>query len=136
MGRILAIDYGTKRVGLAASDPLQIIASPLDTVPTKEIWDYLANYMFTEEVEAFVVGEPLYPDGNPSQITPVVEKFVKKLGEKYPQTPIYRQDESYSSEDAKQIILQSGIKKKKRRDKNLVDKIAAVLILQRYLGHI
>ena len=129
----MAIDYGTKRVGIAVSDPLKIIANGLDTVPAKAVFDFLEDYFKTEEVETIVVGEPLHPDGNPAQFEPLVREFVKKLKEKYPHINIEMQDERYTSVEAKKIILQSGVSKKKRRDKRLVDKISAVLILQEYL---
>ena len=135
MARILAIDYGTKRVGLAVTDPLQIIANGLKTVATSEIFEYLKNYIEQEEVETIVVGDPMHLDGNPAQIAPQVNKFISKVEKLFPDIKIEKQDERFTSEDAKKIILQSGVKKKKRRDKALVDKIAAVLILQDYLNH-
>ncbi|MCB0583980.1 MAG: Holliday junction resolvase RuvX [Phaeodactylibacter sp.] len=133
MARILAIDYGTKRTGLAVTDPLQIIANGLDTVATQELEEYLKRYMDQEEVETIVVGEPFYPDGNPAQIHPQVIGFVRKLKKLFPDIEVVTHDERYTSEEAKQVILQSGAKKKKRRDKGLVDKVSAVLILQDYL---
>jgi len=133
LARILAIDYGTRRIGIAVTDPLQIIANGLDTVSPEEIFDYLKTYLTTEEVETIVVGEPLHLDGSPAQIAPQVQRFKKKLIELFPGVEVVSQDERFTSEDAKKIILQSGAKKKKRRDKALVDKISAVLILQEYL---
>ena len=133
MARILSIDYGTKRVGLAVSDPLQIIASGLDTVSTQNIFEYLENYLNQEEVETIVVGEPMHLDGNPAQIAHLVVGFVRKLQKLYPNINVVTHDERYTSVDAKKIILLSGAKKKKRRDKSLVDKISAVLILQDYM---
>ena len=133
MARILAIDYGTKRTGLAVTDPLQIIANGLDTVATSELEDYLQRYLEQEEVEAIVVGEPFYPDGNPAQIHHLVVGFVRRLKKLFPDIEVVTHDERYTSEEAKQVILQSGAKKKKRRDKGLVDKVSAVLILQDYL---
>ena len=133
MARILAIDYGTKRTGIAVSDPLQIIANGLDTIPTENLIPFLENYIQSEEVETIVVGEPLYPDGNPAQIADLVYQLVNRLKKKFPQISIALQDERYTSEEAKRIILQSGIRKKKRRDKSLVDKVAAVLILQDFM---
>jgi len=133
LARILAIDYGTKRIGIAVTDPLQIIANGLDTVPPEEVFDYLKTYLAAEEVETIVVGEPLHLDGSPAQIAPQVEAFKKKLIELFPGVEVVSQDERFTSEDAKRIIRQSGAKKKKRRDKALVDKISAVLILQEYL---
>jgi putative holliday junction resolvase len=131
--RILAIDFGTKRIGIAVTDPLQIIASGLTTVLTPEIFDFLKKYCATEEVERFVVGLPMHPDGNPSQIADLVDAFVENLKKQFPLIPVSRQDERYTSNDAKKIILQSGIKKQKRRDKALVDKVAAALILEQYM---
>ena len=133
MGRILAIDYGLKRTGIAVTDPLKIIASALKTVPTTELLDFLKEYCAQEEVECLVVGLPLYPDGNPAQIAPQVDAFVEKLKKLFPGKPVIRQDERNTSNDAKRILLQSGIKKQKRRDKTLVDKIAAALILEQYM---
>lgn len=133
MGRILAIDYGTKRTGLAVTDPLQIIANGLDTVATPDLFAYLEDYLSREEVTLFVVGEPLHADGSPAQIAHLVVGFVRKLRKKYPDIPVEMIDERYTSEEAKLIIRNSGLKKKKRRDKSLVDKISAVLILQDYL---
>lgn len=133
MGRILAIDFGLKRSGIAVTDPLKIIASGLTTVPTGEALDFLQKYCAAEEVECFVVGLPLYPDGNPAQIAPQADAFADKLHKLFPEKSVVRQDERYTSNEAKRIILQSGIKKQKRRDKALVDKIAAALILEQYM---
>lgn len=133
MSRILAIDYGLKRTGIAVTDPLKIIASALTTVPTAELMAFLEKYCSEEEVECFVVGLPMHADGNPAQIARQVDLFVEQLQKKFPDQPVVRQDERYTSSDAKRIILQSGIKKQKRRDKALVDKIAAALILEQYM---
>ena len=133
MGRILAIDFGQKRTGIAVTDPLKIIASALTTVPTAEVMAFLEKYCAQEEVECFVVGLPLYPDGNPAQIAGQVDDFAEQLQKKFPNQPVVRQDERNTSNDAKRIILQSGIKKMKRRDKTLVDKVAAALILEQYM---
>ncbi|HLP93882.1 MAG TPA: Holliday junction resolvase RuvX [Saprospiraceae bacterium] len=133
MGRILAIDFGLKRTGIAVTDPLKIIASALTTVPTAEVLDFLKNYCSTEEVECFVLGLPLYPDGNPAQIAPQADAFAVRLQKQFPEKSIIRQDERNTSNQAKQIILQSGVKKQKRRDKAMVDKIAAALILEQYM---
>lgn len=133
MGRILAIDYGSKRTGLAVTDPLQIIANRLETVPTNKLFEYLTDYLQQEEVERIVVGEPLYPDGAPAQLMPQVIGFVRKLRKLFPELPVVFQDERYTSETAKEVIRQSGAKRKKRQDKGLVDQVAAVLILQDYL---
>lgn len=133
MGRIVAIDFGLKRIGIAVTDPLKIIASGLSTVPTAEVLRFLQQYCVQEEVESFVVGLPLHPDGNPAQIASQADDFARKLGELFPGKPVFRQDERYTSSDAKRIILASGVKKQKRRDKALVDKIAAALILEQYM---
>lgn len=135
MARILGIDYGTKRTGLATTDPLQIFASGLDTVATPDIFDYLTKYIQEEEVEKIVVGEPLYPDGNPAQIHHLVIGFTRKLRKLFPNIEVVLHDERFTSEEAKRVILQSGAKKKKRRDKALVDKVSAALILKDYLNY-
>jgi putative Holliday junction resolvase len=133
MGRIVGIDYGSKRSGIAVTDPLKIIASGLVTVPTHELMAFLIRYVGSEDVESFVVGLPLYPDGNPAQLTDQVEAFVRKLQQQFEGKPVFRQDERNTSNDAKRIILASGVKKQKRRDKSLVDKVAAALILEQYM---
>jgi putative Holliday junction resolvase len=131
--RILSIDYGTKKTGIAVSDPLQIIATGLDTVSTEVLLAYLADYFDREPVGTIVIGEPLHPDGNPAQIHHLVVGLKRKLEKLYPEKEVVFQDERYTSEEAKEIIRHSGVKKKKRRDKNLVDKVSAVLILQDYM---
>lgn len=136
MSRIMGIDYGTKRTGIAATDPLQIIASGLTTVPTAEVFEFLAHYLATEEVERIVVGDPKYPDGNPAQIAHLVKGFANKLRKLHPGIEVVLHDEQFTSEDAKKVLLQSGIGKMKRRDKSLVDKISAALILEDYLKSI
>ncbi len=133
MSRILAIDFGLKRTGIAVTDPLKIIASGLTTLPTAEVLDFLKKYCLEEEVERFVVGLPLHPDGNPAQIAPQADAFAERLRQLFPDKDVQRQDERYTSVQAKQIILQSGAKKQKRQDKNLVDKVAAALILEQYM---
>jgi putative Holliday junction resolvase len=133
MSRILAIDFGLKRTGIAVTDPLKIIASGLTTVPTHEVLAFLQKYCAEEPVECFVVGLPLYPDGNPAQIAAQADAFARRLGKLFPDKPVFRQDERNTSNEAKRIILQSGVKKQKRRDKALVDKIAAALILEQYM---
>lgn len=133
VSRILAIDYGTKRTGLAVTDPLRIIASALDTVPTPELLSYLAKYCASEPVECFVVGFPRHEDGNPAQVVPEIEKFVEKLKKQFPEKPVIYEDERYTSREASRIIIQSVSKKSKRREKGLVDRIAAALILEQYM---
>lgn len=134
----MAIDYGTRRTGLAVTDPLQIVPSGLDTVATAEIFNFLERYLSEEPVETIVVGEPFHPDGQPAQIHHLVVGFVRKLRKLFPDVEVVMHDERFTSEDAKAVIRQSGTRKKKRRDKSLVDKVSAVLILKDYLesqGH-
>ena len=133
--RIIGIDYGTKRIGLAVTDPLQIIATGLTTVATPDIFTFLKQYMSEEEVECMVIGEPKHADGNPTHLTPKINLFIEQLNKLFPVLRIERQEERFTSRDARQIILESGAKKKKRQDKGLVDKISAVLILQDFLQH-
>lgn len=133
VARIIGIDYGTKRTGIAVSDPLQIIAGGLDTIPTNQVLDFLTRYMAEEEVEIIVVGEPKYPDGNPSQIAHLVVGFVRQLQRAFPQVEIEMQDERFTSEEAKDVIRQVGMGKQKRRDKSLVDKVSATIILQNFM---
>lgn len=136
MPRIMAIDYGTKRTGIAVTDPLQIIASGLTTVPTAELFDFLEKYFGEEEVELVVVGESYHKDGNPTKVMQQIIGFIRKLKKGYPELEVVTQDENHTSTMAKEIILQSGISKKKRREKGLVDKIAAALILEQYMKNI
>jgi putative holliday junction resolvase len=133
MARIIGIDYGTKRIGIATTDPLQIIASPLETVATPQIFDYLTQYFFTEEVERIIVGEPKKLDDTDGDILPDVRRFVEKLNQLFPNIPVDMQDERYTSREAQRIIINSGIKKMKRRDKTLVDKISASIILEGWM---
>ena len=133
MGRIVGIDYGSKRSGIAVTDPLKIIASGLVTVPTHELMAFLIRYVGAEDMESFVVGLPLHLDGNPAQLADQVDGFVRKLQQQFEGKPVFRQDERNTSNDVKRIILASGVKKQKRRDKSLVDKVAAALILEQYM---
>lgn len=133
MGRLLAIDYGLKRTGIAVSDPLQIIATPLATVATAELWDYLKNYTSQEAVERFVVGEPKNLDNTPAEIADDVQALVDKLRTLYPNIPVAMVDERYTSKMAQQVVIQSGIGKQRRRNKALLDPISASLILQTYM---
>lgn len=133
MARILAIDYGTKRVGLAVTDPLQIIANPMDTVHAKDVIQYLKDYLAREEVSLFVVGKPLQMDGSDSESAVQVEKFVSLLRKTFPAIPVERTDERFTSKIAQRTLLELGKKKKDRQDKKLLDKVSATLILQSYL---
>ena len=133
MRRILAIDYGTKRVGLAVTDPLQLVASPLETLHATEVISYLQNYLKTEEVEAFVVGKPLNRDGTSTDATPHVQGFIRRLQKTFPEIEIHEEDERFTSKMAQQAMIQGGMKKKKRQQKGNLDRISAVIILQSYL---
>jgi putative Holliday junction resolvase len=136
MGRILAFDYGLKRTGLAVSDPLKIIATPLGTPDTATLHTWLANYLNTESVEAFVVGLPSRLSGADTHATVPVQQFIEKLRSLYPDIPVYTIDERLSSREAKQTIVNSGVNKKKRQDKKLLDTVSATLILQTHLQRI
>lgn len=131
--RIMAFDYGTKRIGIAVTDPLQLIAGALDTVHPEDIWDYLERYLATESVSEFVVGMPLQMDGSPSQSAQHVRGFSRKLKKKYPAIPVHFMDERFTSKMATASILASGARRKQRQDKALVDTVSAVLILQSYM---
>ena len=134
MGRILAIDYGQKRVGIAVTDELQIIANNLDTIHVKDIWIFLKDYLNRENVECIVVGEPKDMQNRPSDSSRFVEPFVKKLIKTFPEIKIDRYDERFTSKLAFDAMLTGGLKKQKRADKALVDKISATLLLQTYMN--
>ncbi len=134
MGRILAIDFGTKRTGLAVTDPMQIIASGLTTVETKELIQYLKAYVNSEDVEKFVVGEPKQMDNTASESEVHIQKFLEKLVKEFPNIPVVRVDERFTSKMAFQTMIDSGLKKKQRQNKALIDEISATLILQSYLA--
>lgn len=136
MARVLGIDYGTKRVGLAVTDPLKIIASPLTTVDTPQALDFIVDYIKREEVERILIGYPLDLRGNPTDATKHVEGFIKAMQKKLPDMPIQKWDESYTSKMAMQSLVASGIKKSQRRDKKLLDQVSAAIILQEYLQNI
>lgn len=133
MGRIIAIDYGRKRTGLAVTDPLQMIANGLTTVPSGEVVHYLVNYVAKEVVDLFVVGFPKQMNNEPSENMKYVEAFVAHLKRAIPSIPIQYYDERFTSVMAHQAMLSGGLKKKKRQEKGLVDEISAVIILQAYL---
>jgi len=133
VARILAIDFGKKRTGLAVTDPLQIIASALDTVDSNELIGYLKKYFQKEEVEKILVGYPLNWDDTPTHATPLVDKFIIKFSHVFPNLPVQKVDERLSSKMASGAIAQMGLKKKDREKKELIDAVAAVIILQEYL---
>lgn len=136
MARILGIDYGGKRTGIAVTDSMQIIVSALTTVETKDLIIFLSDYTAKEKVEKMVVGLPTHKDGNYTYLKKDIDLFTSNFTKIRPEIEIDFYDESFTSVEAKSIIFQSGIKKKKRQDKSLVDKVSAVLILQKYLQHI
>ena len=133
MARILSIDYGKKRTGLAVSDPLQLIAGGLATVATHELFDYLTQYVAREQVERIVIGEPRQPNGQPSENLARVQQFVNRWRKQRPDIPIEYYDERFTSVLAHQAMLDAGLKKKTRQDKALVDEISATIILEDYL---
>ena len=133
MARIISIDYGKKRTGLAVTDPLQLIAGGLATVSTHELFDYLASYVQREQVERIVIGEPRQPNGQPSENMARVEQFVNRWRKAMPQIPIEYYDERFTSVLAHQAMLEGGLRKKARQDKALVDEISATIILQDYM---
>lgn len=133
MGRILAIDYGKKRTGIAVTDPLQIIASGLTTVATYELQTFIANYVNQEQVDTIVIGEPKQMDYTDSELGPVIHGFAAGLKEAYPTINIERVDERFTSKMAFQTMIDSGLSKAKRRNKALVDEIAATIILQTFM---
>ena len=133
MGRILAFDFGEKRTGIAITDELQIIASGLTTVDTKKVFSFLTEYLSKEIVELFVVGEPKQMDNTESESEQYIKPFIQKLASTFPKIPIERVDERFTSKMAFQSMIGSGIGKKRRRDKALIDEISATIILQSYL---
>ena len=133
MARILGIDYGRKRTGIAVTDPLQIVANSLATVPTHTLLDYLKNYVASEQVESIVVGQPTQLNGQPSENMRYITPFVKRLQKEMPQMPVIMYDERFTSTIAHQAMIDGGMKKSDRQDKNRVDAIAATIILNDYL---
>lgn len=133
MNRIIGIDYGKARVGVAISDPLKIIASPVETVPSAKIIEYLQKYARSQSVELFVVGWPLNMNGTPAQAAEDVERFLKQLRKAFPDIPVSLEDERFSTVLAHRAMIDGGMKKSQRRDKNSVDRISAAIILQSYL---
>lgn len=136
MGRIMAIDYGLKRTGLAVTDPLRIIATGLTTVPSNELMSYLQDYIKRETVDQIIIGWPMNWDDTATDATPLVEKCIAKLQKSFPLIPVEKVDERFTSKMAKSAMLDMGLKKKDRRNKALVDEIAATILLQEYLQRI
>ena len=134
MPRILSIDYGLKRTGLAVTDPLKIIATGLTTVETPKLFSFLKEYCRNESVERFIIGEPKNLDDSDTHATPLVKKAVERLKKEFPSIPIELVDERYTSKMASQAMIEMGMKKKQRQNKALVDEIAATIMLQEYLN--
>lgn len=135
MARILSIDYGGKRTGLAVTDPLRIIASGLTTVETPKLMPFLIEYISKEPVELIIIGMPVNWDDSPTHATPLVQKFIKELHKNFPHIPVKEVDERFTSKLASQAMIQMGMKKKQRQNKAMVDEIAATILLQEYLQH-
>ena len=135
MARIISLDIGKKRTGIAVSDPLQIIATALDTVDSDELIGYLKKYIAAEPVEKVLVGYPLNFDNSPTHATPIVEKFIVKFGNVFPQVPVEQIDERLTSKMASRAISGMGLKKKDREKKELIDAVSAVMMLQEYLAN-
>lgn len=136
MARIIALDYGKQRTGIAVTDELQLIASGLATVETKDLLQFLKDYVEQENIARIVVGEPKQLDNTPSESEVSIQSFLKKLKTSFPLIPIDRQDERFTSKVAFQTMIEAGLKKKQRRNKELIDEISATLILQSYLNRI
>ncbi len=134
MARIIAIDYGSKRTGLAVTDPLKIIATGLATVETHKLFPFLKSYFETEEVELILIGEPKNWDESDTHATPLVKKAIQKLKREFPKIPVQTVDVRNTSKHARQSMLEMGLKKKDRQNKALVDEIAATIMLQEYLA--
>jgi len=135
MPRILCIDYGKKRTGIAVTDPLQIIATGLTTVDSPALISFLKDYFKQEEVELIVIGDPKNLDDSDTHATPLVKEVVKRLEKEFPKIPIKKVDERFTSKMAKQAMIEMGMKKKDRRNKRTVDEIAATIMLQEYMGN-
>ena len=132
--RILAIDYGQKRTGIAVTDEMQLIASGLTTIPSETVPDFLKNYFEKEKVEKVIIGEPKQMNNEPSQSAPVIDAFVERFRQLFPQVQVERVDERFTSKMAFQTMIDSGLKKKQRQNKALIDEIAATILLQDYLS--
>jgi len=132
--RILAIDYGQKRTGLAVTDAMQLIASGLTTIPSETALAFLKEYFTKEKVERVLIGEPKQMNGQPSQSAPIIEAFIVKFREQFPDMPLEQVDERFTSKMAFQTMIDSGLKKKQRQDKALIDEISATILLQDYLS--
>ncbi len=133
MGRIMGIDFGTKRIGIAITDPLKIFASPLTTVKTGEFDAFISEFLKKESIDEFVIGYPVTMNNKPSESVKHIDPFIKKFEKLFPGIPVHKADERFTSGMALQTMIDGGVKKKDRQDKTLVDKISAAIILQSYL---
>ena len=134
MGRIIALDYGKKRTGIAVTDPLQIIATGLTTVDTQTLFDFLKEYITKEGVEKILIGDPLNLDGTETDSTAAVKHCIRRLKNTFPNIPIVTIDERYTSKLASRAMVEMGMKKKERQKKGIIDEVAATMMLQEYLG--
>lgn len=135
MARILAIDYGLKRTGIAITDEMQLIASGLTTIPSETVLAFLKDYFSKEKVEKVIIGEPKQMNGTPSESAVIIDKFILLFQKEFPQMPLDRVDERFTSKMAFQTMLDSGLKKNQRKNKALIDEIAATIMLQDYLQY-
>jgi putative holliday junction resolvase len=135
MGRILALDYGKKRTGIAVTDPLKIIATGLQTIETEKLFDFLKEYAIKEPLEKIIIGDPVNLDGSPTDSTPAVHHCILRLKNLFPEIPIVSVDERYTSKMATRAMLEMGMKKKERQEKSNIDLIAATMMLQDYLAN-
>ena len=133
MGRIMGIDFGTKRIGIAVTDPLKIFASPLTTIKTGEFVAFISEYIKTEAIDEFVIGYPVQMNNKPSESVKHIDPFIKKIVKSFPGIPVKKIDERFTSGMALQTMIDGGVKKKDRQDKAMIDKISAAIILQSYL---
>lgn len=134
MGRILALDYGKKRTGIAVTDPLKIIAQGLTTIDTQQLFDFLKNYISKENTERIIIGLPFNLDGTPTHSTAAVQHCIRRLKNTFPDIPVTPVDEANTSRMASQAMVEMGMKKKDRQKKGTIDEIAATIILQEYLN--
>jgi putative Holliday junction resolvase len=133
MGRILGIDYGRKRVGLAVTDPLQIFASPLNTVSTRDFDNFINEFLMSEQIDSFVIGYPVQLNNKPSESVKYIDPFIKRLKKRFPEKPVHLIDERFTSQIAFRSMIDGGVKKKARQNKMMVDMISASIILQSFL---
>lgn len=134
MGRIIALDYGKKRTGIAVTDPLKLIATGLATVDTQTLFDFLKKYVASEDVEKIIIGEPFNLDGSETDSTAAVQHCIRRLKNTFPNIPIETVDERFSSKMASRAMIEMGMKKKNRQKKGIIDEVAATMMLQEYLG--